>query len=157
MSTRDRIAWTLLRLAVATLLSIHGWARLLNDAVMPFGAWLDEQGLPLGVPVAIAITALEIVGPPILALGRLVFPLALLHGTLLLVGIVLVHAPAGWFVVGLGRNGAEYSVLLVVALATLAIRSAPRRREPVAVEALESGSTEGVAPTRMEERDPGES
>ncbi len=31
-------------------------------------------------------------------------------------GIVLVHAPAGWFVVGHGRNGMEYSVLLIAAL-----------------------------------------
>lgn len=35
-------------------------------------------------------------------------------------GIVLVHAPEGWFVVGLGRNGMEYSVLLIVCLLSLA-------------------------------------
>jgi len=139
-STRDWIAWTLLRVAVAALLTIHGWARLLNDAVMPFGAWIDEQGMPLGVPIAIAITAVEIVGPPILALGRLVFPLALLHGVILIAGIVLVHAPAGWFVVGLGRNGAEYSVLLVVALAALAVRAAPRRRPPSTTTATDVGA-----------------
>jgi putative oxidoreductase len=34
----------------------------------------------------------------------------------LLAGMVLVHASAGWFVVGLGRNGMEYSALLVVCL-----------------------------------------
>ena len=31
-------------------------------------------------------------------------------------GIVLVHAPSGWFVVGGGRNGMEYSVLLIAVL-----------------------------------------
>ncbi len=29
------------------------------------------------------------------------------------VGIAMVHAKEGWFVVGGGRNGAEYSVLLI--------------------------------------------
>ncbi len=31
-------------------------------------------------------------------------------------GLILVHVPAGWFVVGLGRNGLEYSVPLIIAL-----------------------------------------
>ena len=33
-------------------------------------------------------------------------------------GIVLVHGPEGWFVVGMGRNGVEFSVLLLAALAS---------------------------------------
>jgi putative oxidoreductase len=35
-------------------------------------------------------------------------------------GIWLVHAAAGWFVVGLGRNGMEYSVLIITCLLALA-------------------------------------
>lgn len=31
-------------------------------------------------------------------------------------GLILMPRPAGWFVVGLGRNGMEYSVLLIIAL-----------------------------------------
>lgn len=42
-------------------------------------------------------------------------------------GIVLVHAPHGWFVVGAGRNGMEYSVLLIVCLLLLALQAWPRR------------------------------
>ena len=34
----------------------------------------------------------------------------------LVAGIVMVHARAGWFVVGSGRNGVEYSVVLIVSL-----------------------------------------
>ena len=37
-------------------------------------------------------------------------------------GILLVHAPEGWFVVGAGRNGMEYSVLLIASLALVALR-----------------------------------
>ena len=44
-----------------------------------------------------------------------------------LAGIVLVHAPAGWFVVGLGRNGMEYSVLLIACLLLVGWQALPRR------------------------------
>jgi putative oxidoreductase len=39
----------------------------------------------------------------------------------LFAGIVLVHARDGWFVVGGGRNGMEYSVLLIVGLIATAL------------------------------------
>ena len=35
-------------------------------------------------------------------------------------GVVLVHAREGWFVVGAGRNGVEYSVLLIACLPAIA-------------------------------------
>ena len=44
--------------------------------------------------------------------------------------IVLVHAPAGWFVVGLGRNGAEYSVLLIACLLCVGLQHVGSRRVP---------------------------
>jgi putative oxidoreductase len=34
----------------------------------------------------------------------------------------MVHAPEGWFVVGLGRNGAEYSVLLIACLMCVGVQ-----------------------------------
>ena len=42
--------------------------------------------------------------------------------------MILVHLPAGWFVVGGGRNGMEYSVLLIVALLGIAWAYWPARR-----------------------------
>jgi uncharacterized membrane protein YphA (DoxX/SURF4 family) len=42
----------------------------------------------------------------------------------LIAGIYLVHASAGWFVVGAGRNGMEFSVLLILCLTVIAM-SAP--------------------------------
>ena len=41
-------------------------------------------------------------------------------------GIVLVHAKSGWFVVGGGSNGAEYSVLLIPCLMVIAAQSKGR-------------------------------
>ncbi|TDR40412.1 putative oxidoreductase [Tahibacter aquaticus] len=105
-----------IRLLLAGLIAAHGWARWYYGGVAPFGSWLDGLGFPLGMAIAVGVTAVEIAGTPLLAWGRLVRPLCLLYGAIYLVGIVLVHAPAGWFVVGLGRNGMEYSVLLIACL-----------------------------------------
>lgn len=113
-------ALVVLRVAVAALLAVHGWARLLNDAVAPFGGFLDAAGIPAGLAVAWGVTALEIAGTPLLAAGQLAQPLAVAYAVVYTAGIALVHAPAGWFVVGLGRNGMEYSVLLIVCLGLIA-------------------------------------
>lgn len=118
---------TLVRLAVAGIIAAHGWARLLAGGVVPFGGFLNAQGLPYGVAIAWAITAYEIAGTPLLAWGRrFVAPLALLYAAIYAAGIVLVHAKAGWFVVGLGRNGMEFSVLLITCLLALAWQAAGR-------------------------------
>ena len=113
---RDETLWTLLRVVLAGLIAAHGWARLLAGGVAPFGVWLESQGMPMGTALAWGVTLFEIVGSLCLVLRRWVFPVTLGFAAIYLVGLVLVHMPAGWFVVGLGRNGMEYSVLLVVAL-----------------------------------------
>lgn len=118
---RSTLGWTILRVVLALLIAAHGWVRFAGGGVAPFGEWLTSQGLPAGFALAAAITALEIIGTVALALGRLVVPLCLLFSLVYAVGIAMVHAPEGWFVVGRGRNGAEYSVLLIVALLCVAL------------------------------------
>jgi putative oxidoreductase len=115
-----------LRLVLAGLIAAHGWARWMYGGVAPFGQWLDGLGFPFGMAIAVGVTAVEILGTPLFALGRLVFPLSLLYGAIYLMGIVLVHAQAGWFVVGLGRNGMEYSVLLITCLLIVGFASRPQ-------------------------------
>ena len=105
-----------LRVVVATLLLIHGAFRAATGGVAPFGEFLDGNHVPAGLAVAWGITAVEIVGGVALALGRWVRPLALWFAGQLVAGIVLVHGPEGWFVVGGGRNGMEYSVALIAML-----------------------------------------
>jgi putative oxidoreductase len=117
-----------LRFGVAVLLTIHGWSRLLTGGIVPFGTWLESLGLPLGVVMAGVITAYEIIAPVLIILGRWVSYLAFGHACIIFMGIVLVHAPEGWFVVGAGRNGMEYSVLLLICLFCIAHHRWPRRR-----------------------------
>jgi putative oxidoreductase len=129
-SSRSAAGWTVLRCVLVGIIAAHGWARLLGGAVLPFGTWLTGLGFPGGLGIAAAVTALEIVGTPFLLARRLVLPLCLAYAAIYAVGIVLVHAKAGWFVVGLGRNGAEFSVLLIACLLCVGLQHASARREP---------------------------
>lgn len=119
---RAALAFTLLRILLAGIIAAHGWARWQAGGVEPFGQWLTNQGIPLGPYIAIGITAIEILGTPLLAWGRFLLPLCLLYSAIYLTGLLMVHAPAGWFVVGLGRNGMEYSVLLIVCLLCIGLQ-----------------------------------
>ena len=117
----------IVRVAAAAMLVIHGVSRIPSGGVSPFGEFLSQNHLPFGTTFAWAITVVEIVGGLALAAGRLVRPLCAWFVIQLLAGILLVHGREGWFVVGLGRNGVEYSVLLIVCLLAVAWGEPGRR------------------------------
>jgi putative oxidoreductase len=116
-----RTGVTILRAAVALVFVIHGVARTLLGGVGGFGAFLSGSGLPAGPAIAWVITVVEIVGGLALAAGLAVRPLVLWFGVQIAAGILMVHGKAGWFVVGAGRNGAEYSVLILACLLVVAM------------------------------------
>lgn len=126
---RAAFGWALLRVALAGLIGAHGWARLVAGGVEPFGKFLDSQGFPGGFYLAAGVTAFEIAGSLALALGLAVVPVCAVYVFIYAMGIALVHAKAGWFVVGLGRNGAEYSVLLIVCLLAVGLQHLRASRE----------------------------
>lgn len=101
-----------LRILAGALLFVHGAARVFHG-VAPFGDFLTQQGIPLGPAVAWGVTIFELTATAALAAGRYIVPICAVLILELASGIALVHAPAGWFVVGAGRNGVEYSVLLI--------------------------------------------
>ncbi|MEO8450884.1 MAG: DoxX family protein [Gemmatimonadota bacterium] len=119
-----------LRVVVAALLFIHGCSRAATGGVTGFGEFLSANHVPFGLAVAWGVTILEVVGTLVLAAGRFVRPLALYFAAELAMGIILVHAKEGWFVVGGGRNGVEYSVLLISVL--VAVAWASRTPRPAA-------------------------
>jgi putative oxidoreductase len=123
---RKTVALNIVRLGVAVLLGIHGYTRAFSGGVDGFGAFLEWKGFPAGVALAWAITIFEMAGSILLALGRYVRVVAAGFIAILAMGIVLVHGPEGWFVVGGGRNGVEFSVLLITCLLAL-IAGSPRR------------------------------
>jgi putative oxidoreductase len=112
---------TILRIVIALLLGIHGIYRGWTGGAKFFGIYLTEAGFPLGTVIAWSITVFEILGMLALLSRRFVIPVALGFISILSAGIVMVHAREGWFVVGGGRNGMEYSVLLISALIALIV------------------------------------
>ena len=108
------------------LLIIHGTTRILHDSVGGFGGFLDSQGFPGGTVLAWGITLLEITGGVLMALGYYARWIAAVFIVELTMGIVLVHAQNGWFVVGGGSNGVEYSVLLITCMIVIAAQSKGR-------------------------------
>lgn len=120
MSSRSQRALDVIRIVTSGTMLVHGLYRLLAGGVVPFGGALDSWGFPAGVAIAWAITIGEIVGGVTLLSRRYVRPLSVYFAAELMLGIVFVHGREGWFVVGGGRNGVEYSVLLIVLFLTSA-------------------------------------
>lgn len=104
----------ILRVLLGGYMAAHGAMRAIVGTVDDFGGFLASKGFPLGVAVAWAITVNEVIGGLTLASGRYVRFLAGVFALEHLFGIILVHAPRGWFTVGHQVGGAEYSVLLLV-------------------------------------------
>jgi putative oxidoreductase len=112
---------TILRIALAILLGIHGIYRASTGGAKFFGIYLSEAGFPLGTLIAWAITIFEIAGMTALLWRRFVIAAALGFIFILSAGILMVHGREGWFVVGGGRNGVEYSLLLIASLIALMV------------------------------------
>ncbi len=110
----------MLRIAVGLMLAAHGVSRLQEGTVNGFGEFLDSKGFMIGPAIAWFLTIFEIVGGLLMAAGVLVQWMAIVFIIELVMGIILVHAQNGWFVVGRTAGGIEYSVLLVLVLLTVA-------------------------------------
>lgn len=119
---------TLLRCSVATMVGIHAVTRTLAGTVGGLGEYLTSEGLPAGLVLAWAITSFELLGGVALLLRRWVVPVCAIFILELLTGIAMVHFLEGWFVVGGGRNGMEYSVLLILGFLAVLISTWRARR-----------------------------
>ena len=110
-----------IRITVAMILLSHSIPSIVSGDVNQFGRlYLNEIGFaPIGVALAWAIKLLHIAAAACLLLNRWIFYPALISIIILIAGIVLVHAKDGWFVVGGGRNGIEYNVLLIAVLISI--------------------------------------
>jgi putative oxidoreductase len=115
------VALTLLRAGTAMVMIVHGVARAWLGIVDDFGGAFNAWGFPAGLALAWTITIVEIVGGTLLAAGIFVLPLCAWFAFQLLMGIYLIHGRVGWFVVGAGRNGMEFSAVLLLCLAVIAM------------------------------------
>ena len=113
-------ALVFIRIVLAAVMFIHGASRISFGTIGGFGEFLDSQGIPLGFYVAWGITLFELVGSVLLAAGFYAWIIALIFAVELAAGIAMVHYKEGWFVVGHGRNGMEFSAVLIASLLAIA-------------------------------------
>lgn len=113
-------ALILLRVAIALIFVSHAVVRITGSTVDRFGEFLNSRGFVLGVTLVWILTVYEIVGGLLMAFGILARWLALGFFIILLIGIIIIHAANGWFVGEHGTGGMEYSILLMIALMTIA-------------------------------------
>jgi putative oxidoreductase len=117
----EATALNLFRIITSLLLVAHGCIRLYAGIVTDFGQYLDSKGFIIGPAIAWFLTIFEIVGGLLMAAGFLRKWIAAVFVIELMMGIILVHATNGWFVVGYQSGGVEYSVLLIVSLLLIAV------------------------------------
>ena len=110
----------IIRIAVALILSVHAIHGLLFPAKLSgFGQYLGSVGFPFGVALAWTIMFVQLGSSIALVVNRFVVPACIAHIIVLLTGIILIHAEDGWFVVGPGQDGMEYSVTLIACLSAV--------------------------------------
>ncbi len=120
-STLLNSALIALRVGTAALFMLHALVRVLKPGSLPqFGLFLEKSGVPQGVAVVWLITAFELLGGLLMALGYRARYLAAGFSVILFGGIVLIHRHLGWFVGEHGTGGSEYSVSLLLALLVIA-------------------------------------
>mgnify|MGYP001491077063 CR=1 FL=1 len=112
----------LLRLGVAIIFlshSLHGI--FTGNDVNNFGnLFLNPIGFaPFGVVIAWAVVISQVVTSLLLIANKGVMISCVINIIILTFGIITVHFPEGWYVVGAGRNGMEFSFILIIALFTI--------------------------------------
>lgn len=121
----DRIITTtfVLRITLAVVLLMHSIPSIFTGAVNDFGnGYLNTVGFaPIGLPLAWIIKLSHVACAVLLILNRYIRVAALITIPILVAGIIMIHGSEGWFVVGAGRNGVEFNVLLIAVLVYLAM------------------------------------
>lgn len=119
------VGLVILRVVLGIIFVTHGWPKLM-DGASGTADFFGTLGIPLPAIAAWVVTLLEVLGGLALILGFLVSIVSLLLIIHMALGILLVHLPEGWFVVGPGTGGSEFSVLLIAGLLALILTGAGR-------------------------------
>jgi putative oxidoreductase len=106
----------------------HAFLTLDIEGIRGFGEAMEARGWPLGVPLVCAILGVQTVCSVALLVRRFVVAACVGEIVVLGFGIPISHWRHGWFVVGPGEEGMEFSVMLIACfLAVLAARGGQRR------------------------------
>lgn len=116
----------LLRIAVATIFLTHSLHGIFtNGDVNNFGnLFLNKIGFnPFGVLIAWMVVITQVISSIALLVNKFIKVVIIVNIPILVAGIVTVHFKEGWFVVGAGRNGMEFSFVLILILISIIMQS----------------------------------
>jgi len=127
----------LLRWGLATIFlshSLHGI--FTGHDVNNFGnLFLNKIGFaPFGVFLAWAVVISQVITSVFLLTSQFLTTACIVNIIILVFGIITVHVAEGWYVVGAGRNGMEFSFILIVALLTILLADQKAKKEATAAE-----------------------
>jgi putative oxidoreductase len=88
----------ILRVAIGVVFAMHGWQKLTMMGIGGVGGFFGSLGIPAPELAALAVTILELVGGLALILGLGTRIVSGLLAANMLVALVLVHLPNGFFV-----------------------------------------------------------
>lgn len=119
---RDDLGLLVLRLALATVMLAHGYARVaLQGGIAGTQATFAQLGAPFPEVAAVLIIVLELVGGVAMVVGLFTVVVALCYAAAMAASVWYVHRAHGFFVAG---NGYEFVGLVGVVAVVLAITGA---------------------------------
>lgn len=91
---------------------------MFDGGINDFGnLYLNQVGFaPFGLVLAWSIKLSHIAVAACFTFDKFIKPAGWITIFILIMGIVMIHFKEGWFVVGGGRNGVEFNVLLIFVL-----------------------------------------
>ena len=106
----------LLRSGLAVILLALSIFSVFSGDVNHFGTdYLDHIGFtPFGLYLAWIVKLTHLFSAPLLLMNRWIKLVSISNIIIFVMGIILIHAREGWFVVGGGRNGVEFNFLLII-------------------------------------------
>lgn len=116
------IGLLLIRLVIGLSFMAHGAQKLFGwfggHGLKGTGGWFDSIGMKPGVRMALIAGLSELVGGALFAVGFLTPLAALMIGGTMLIAIIKVHGPNGYWST---QNGYEYNLTLLVVAISIAI------------------------------------
>ncbi len=111
---------TILRIVLGVIFIAHGLPKL-TGGIEATAQFFGGLGIPAPMLAAWFIALLETLGGITLIIGLFVTPAALLLTVHMLTGIILVHASNGFYVIGPGSGGVEFSLILAASLLAMVL------------------------------------